>query len=161
MSDETNTEPTTTQGDPEALGDAGKRALDAERNARSAAEKRVRELETALEQATASHGAEIESLRSEIATATAASAESQKAAEAAALDTLRYRVGLRSGLPEQVIDRLRGSDETELTADAASFAQVLSKSGTSVSPDPSQGARGSSGSESNADKFGAFIESRL
>ena len=162
MSDETNTEPTTTQGDPEALGDAGKRALQAERDARSAAEKRVRELEAQIEQATASHAAAIESLQGEIETATNARAESEKAVEAAALDTLRYRIGLRKGLPEQVIDRLRGSDETELEADADSFAQVL-KSGTtpSIHPDPSQGARGSTGAETNADKFGQFLDAHL
>lgn len=161
MSDDMTNEPTEVQGDPDSLGDAGKRAIQAERDARSAAEKRVRELETQIEQATASHTAAIESLRSEIESANSAVTEKQKETEAVQADLLRYKVGLRKGLPEQVIDRLRGSDETELEADADSFAQVLKSGTTSIHPDPSQGARGSTGTETNADKFGAFLEAHL
>jgi hypothetical protein len=49
----------------------------------------------------------------------------QTAAEQAQAEALRYRIGLKHGLPPQWIPRLQGATEAELEADAAELANSI------------------------------------
>lgn len=41
-------------------------------------------------------------------------------------ELLRTKVGARTGLPEKIVDRLRGDTEEEMLADAESFLEIVS-----------------------------------
>lgn len=104
--------------DPGKLGDGGRKALEAERKARRDAEKKVTELEAALQEiadrdksASEKQAEQITSLKAELAKAT--------------LSTARFRVALQSGLSETQAKRLVGDTEEELTADAEQLVQDL------------------------------------
>ena len=109
-------EPKEGSGDPADLGDAGKRAIAAER-AETEAERQARELDDA-----------------------------KKNAEQAAGLVARYEAAETAGLPLSMAKRLIGATPEELAADAAQLAQTLAAqpSGT-PREDPSQGA-GNNGS---------------
>lgn len=73
-------------------------------------------------------------------------------------DVLRLRVGLKHGLPEKVIDRLRGSTEEELLADAQALLESFSPA-RPPSNRPVERLRGGGDptaqpDESNLDKLG-------
>jgi L-lactate utilization protein LutC len=88
------------------------------------------------------------------------------ASEKAELGTelTRLRVALRKGIPEDLIDRLRGDDEDELEADADKLLSFVSTPATGDAPGPrpdlSQGARGN-GDPSTADQFAGAIRGFL
>ena len=121
-------EPKEGSGDPADLGDAGKRAIAAERAARAEAEQRA----TAAE-------AEVERQARELD-------DAKKNAEQAAGLVARYEAAETAGLPLSMAKRLIGATPEELAADAAQLAQTLAAqpSGTPRA-DPSQGA-GNTGS---------------
>lgn len=120
------------QGDPAELGDPGRRALQAERTARTEAERQLREAQqqltsaaariTELETGTGSLTTQIEDLQSE---------------------GLRYRVAYTRGVPADAFDLLQGSDEDTLSAAADRLLSLIgSRSNpTAPRPDPSQGSR--------------------
>lgn len=115
-------------GDPADLGDAGKRAIAAERAARTEAEKRATAAETEAER----QARELD--------------DAKKNAEQAAGLVARYEAAETAGLPLSMAKRLIGATPEELAADAAQLAQTLAAqpSGTPRA-DPSQGA-GNTGS---------------
>ena len=121
-------EPKVGSGDPSDLGDAGRRAIAAERAARAEAERRA----TAAE-------AEVERQARELD-------DAKKNAEQAAGLVARYEAAETAGLPLSMAKRLIGATPEELAADAAQLAQTLAAqpSGTPRA-DPSQGA-GNTGS---------------
>ena len=157
MSD-TNTE-TRQQGDPEALGDGGKKALDAERARAADAEKRAKAAEARV--------AELEAAAADLSekakqAAMAADAEKQKIeAEKSGLElqVTRMKVGISEGLPMSLIERMQGDDEDSLRADAKELAGYVLDKDPSPFPkaDPSQGAKGS-GSLTIAEQFAAAFE---
>jgi len=141
------------QGDPE-LGDAGKRAIKAERDRADAAEREANALRARLKPFEDAG----------ITDATAAKAELERlAAENAALtndlnvrtlEVARLNVGIDKGLPKAFINRLSGNDEAELAADADTLLPLLAgKTDPFPKADPSQGAAGKSGAPTNADTF--------
>lgn len=109
-----------------ALGDAGKRALDAIRKERDDARTKLKELEsrdlTELEKAQQAAASSAQRL---------ALLESQN---------LRQRVALAQGLPATLVDRLQGSTEDEMAADAVVLLGMLNRPRTPT-PDPGQGPR--------------------
>lgn len=121
-------EPKEGSGDPADLGDAGKRAIAAERAARTEAEKRATAAETEAER----QARELD--------------DAKKNAEQAAGLVARYEAAETAGLPLSMAKRLIGATPEELAADAAQLAQTLAAqpSGTPRA-DPSQGA-GNTGS---------------
>ena len=130
------------QGDPQQLGEAGKKALQAERDAREQAEKRVKDLEQQLSSAQSKHEAEKQAMQASIDDLTGqASAESDRAAKAEQ-NALKVRVALRKGLPESFADRLQGDDEEALESDADQFVQFAAGRPKAPAPDPSQGPKG-------------------
>lgn len=96
---------------PEELGDAGKRALDAERKARQAAEKRAKELEAKVKEAEEAEKTEVEKLQGQVATLT-------KQHEAAQAKADRFEVAAAKGLSLAQARRLVGSTKEELETDA-------------------------------------------
>jgi hypothetical protein len=95
----------------DALGDAGKKALDAERREKRAAEKRATELETRLKEFEDRDKTEAQKLadRAEAAEKRAAELESR---------SLRLEVASEKGLTAGQAKRLIGSTREELEADA-------------------------------------------
>lgn len=93
------------------LGDAGKRALDAERRARSAAEKRAKEAEAKVK--------EFEDKdKSESERNAEARAAAEKERDEARSEALRLTVAFEKGLTPAQAKRLTGSTREELEADA-------------------------------------------
>lgn len=101
----------TTPSADEAMGDAGKRALDAERKARAAAERRAREAENKLKALDDQGKSDLERLRGQVADLT-------KRAEAAEAKAVRFEVAAAKGLSLAQARRLVGSTKEELEADA-------------------------------------------
>ena len=142
--------------DGDRLGDAGKRALDAERRRARAAEREAREA--------AARAAELETKiaeykRAEMDDQERLAAErddwrkkyEEQAAELAArdLDILRRDVAAEKGLPAGMARRLSGTTREELEEDADDLATLVAKptditpAARAPKPDPSQGATGS------------------
>lgn len=120
--------------DDAALGDAGKRALTAEREARRAAEAETAALRKQIEDATK--------------TAEQRAADDLRAAQAEAAANgaraLRYEVAAETGLPLALASRLTGSTREELAADAETLKTLIPVGATpprTPAPDPSQGPR--------------------
>lgn len=124
MADEPTTPPATgdtpppkeePKGEPAGdLGDAGKRALEAERKARRDAEAKLKELEPL-----ATKAKELEdAAKSETQKLTEDRDGHKTRADKAELDAMRYRVALDKGLTATQAKRLVGSTEEELAADA-------------------------------------------
>lgn len=115
------------QGDPADLGDAGKRALQAEREALAAARERVRELEAEKLGAQQRAEQERDDARSKLTVAETKVAQ--------------YEAAEKAGLPLTWAKRLVGSTAAELEADAKAIAADLPapKGSPTPKPDPSQG----------------------
>ena len=150
------------QGDPEQLGDAGKKALVVEREARDAAEKRVAELE-------AERDALIAERDKAVADAVSAAAEFESKIIGLEKDKsdleaqkMRLDVGLDAKLPREFIERLRGDDIESLRADAEALKAFVSDDKPSPFPkaDPSQGAKGAVPA-TTADLFAAAVADHI
>lgn len=150
MSDPIEPQEPAGQGDPDKLGDSGKKALDAERAARRAAEARVAELETQIGSLTTEHQQALEAAATE-------AAEARTDAEKASGEVLRYRVALETGVPAKHIGRLQGDTEEALREDAASFVADIVPGKTTPKPDLSQGPKGDDAKQSTADQFAAQL----
>jgi hypothetical protein len=153
---EPTTEPTGTeepQGDPAAeLGDAGKKALDTERNARKAAEKAAADLQRQLDEINRANESALEKAQRE-------AKEAQEAAAKATSDALRFRVAAKFGISEDDADLfLTGADEATLERQAA---RLVERTPTSPLPDPSQGGKGGASPALNSDGLEEALKSKL
>lgn len=133
------------QGDPNALGDAGKAALVAER-------KRADDAERALKDANAKLQA-------------AEDANTQLTTDLSTRDLtiLRLNAGIDEGLPKNLIARLQGTDEASIKADAVSLKELVPDTNPSPFPkaDPSQGPKGKTGNQTTGQQFATAIEEAL
>ena len=139
---EATTEPTAEAAAPaeveavetQELGDAGKKAIQAEREARKAAEKANAELAAKLKEFEDSKLSELERAQKEAA---------ENAAELARLRTenVRSKVAIDKGVPADLIEFLTGDTEGDIAAKADLLMARLNTPGT-PKPDPSQGAKG-------------------
>jgi hypothetical protein len=123
-----------TPPDPTGLGDAGKRAIHAERAARQKAEQDLAALRKQVDDAnkTAEERA-ADQLR-----------EAQESAAESAAKALRYEVAAEVGVPLAMASRLVGKTREEIHADAEEFlAQIPQAPSTPAGPrpDPAQGPR--------------------
>lgn len=127
-----------TQGDPAAaddanLGDAGKRALKAERDARTAAEKALAEAKAKLDQIEAANMSDLERAQKE-------AADAKEAAAKATAEALRFRVAAQHGISDEDADLfLTGTDLDTLTRQAT---RLKERAPAGPQPDLSQGAGG-------------------
>lgn len=139
-----------TQGEPdEQLGEGGKKALTAEREARRTAEQTAAALQKQLDDINAANLSDLE--RAQQAAATA-----QAEADAARAEALRYRIASEYGITENADLILTGADEETMLKQAALWRD---RTPTSPKPDRSQGARDGDPASSTADMFAAAIES--
>ena len=116
------------------LGDGGKKALQAEREARKVAEKANAELAARLKEFEDSKLSELERAQKEAA---------ENAAELARLRTenVRSKVAIDKGVPADLVEFLTGDTEGDIAAKADLLLARLNTPGT-PKPDPSQGAKG-------------------
>lgn len=147
------------QGDPEALGDAGKAALAAERKRANDAEKLAREAQARIKELEEKDATELEK-------ATRRIKELEEANQTLTTDVatrdktiLRLNTGIDEGLPKNLIARLQGDDEDTIKADAASLRELIPDNTPNPFPkaDPSQGPKGA-GKTSNADLFAQQLD---
>lgn len=158
--DENNPAP---QGEPAELGDAGKRAIAAERTRADTAERALAEANTKL-QAYIDAGltdpvavkAQIETLTTENTTLAADSDEKGKLID-------RLNVGIDKGLPRQLIERLKGDDAEALVADADSLLALIPSDAKPPIPkaDPSQGPSGAPAGSTPEQEFAGFLSNQL
>lgn len=147
------------QGDPEALGDAGKAALAAERKRANDAEKQAREALARIKELEEKDATELEKATRRIKELEEANGTLTSDLEKRDRTILRLNTGIDEGLPKNLIARLQGDDEDSIKADAASLRELIPDNTPSPFPkaDPSQGARGA-GKTSNADQFAQQLE---
>ena len=101
---------------PAADPNAGlKTALDSERELRRDAEKKLKEIEEASELAKKTEVEQERTLRE----------KAEKERDEARLGALRIKVGAASGLPAEIVDRLKGDDEAEMKKDAERIAKSI------------------------------------
>lgn len=163
MSEENNTR----QENPGAvenhdLGDAGKKALDAERDARKKAEKRLKELEAELEQRDDAGRTESEKMLRKLEKAEARAAELE--AEIASRDRalLVREVADEVGVPTNLVGRIQGETRDELIADAQELMESVAPDGPRrPAPVPEAGRGGTPVHTSPAAEFAAFMESEF
>ncbi|AEI11824.1 hypothetical protein [Cellulomonas gilvus] len=129
--------PSTDDGVPsdsgdEPLGEPGKKALVAEREARAKAEADLAQLRKEIE----------DSKKSAEQRAADDLAQAQRDAAAADLRALRYEVAAAKGLDLQLAPRLTGATKAELEADAEALKALIPTTAPTPKPDPSQGGGG-------------------
>lgn len=125
-----------TQGEPaetdESLGEGGKKALKAEREARTAAERQAAEYKAKLDRIEAANLSDLERAQK-------AAADAQEEATKARTDALRFRVASQHGISEEDADLfLTGTDADTLTKQAV---RLKDRTPTTPKPDLSQGAQ--------------------
>ena len=159
MSEDTST-PADTEAPADAdatesqeLGDGGKKAIQAEREARKIAERTAADLAAKLKSFEDANLSELERTKK---------AAEESAAELAALriENVRNRVALEKGVPADLIEFLTGSTEDEVAAKADVLMARLGSSGT-PKPDPSQGAKGTTQKKSTGALFEDFFNESL
>lgn len=140
----TESTPSTEQGQQGAtpadvanLGDPGKKAIAAEREARKAAEDAARSLQAQLDEIKKSQMSDLEK-------AQAQAQEFQKAAETAAAEALRWRIAAKHGISDEDADTfLTGTDEATLTRQAERLSALNSTASSATPrPDRTQGGSG-------------------
>lgn len=128
----------------EDLGDKGLAALQRERDARRAAEARVKELQPLADKARQLE----EAGKTEAQKAADRAADAEARAAAAEARALRLEVATAKGLPPGMAARLVGATQAELEADADVLLAALTPpdpSGPLLRPDPTQGGAASGG----------------
>ena len=140
----------------EQLGDAGKKALIAEREARKAAEKRAADIEARLREHETAQMSELERAQQQ-------AKEWQQQAEAATVTALRFQIASRHGINADDADVfLTGTTEEEMTAQATRLAALTTSTGpTGPKPDRTQGGQGAAPQQTTAEKFATAFEGRL
>jgi hypothetical protein len=158
----TTTEPTEPQeqqqGEPAdaPLGEGGKKALEAERAARRAAEQSAAKLQAELEKINRANESALEKAQRE-------ATEARESAAKATADALRLRVAAKHGISDEDADLfLTGTDEDVLTRQAERLAARAADANTPRSPRPdrNQGRSPGAGPKSTADSFADFFRTK-
>lgn len=111
------------------LGDAGKKALDAERKRANEAEKLAKEQAARIAEFEDAQRTEEEKRQHELETLRAQIEDERRQREAVERDLLVKSVAAENGIPEALIDRLRGDDRESLEADAAELKKIIAPAG--------------------------------
>lgn len=142
MSEQDSTTEATVEGatpndvaDQQQLGEGGKKALSAEREARKAAEDAAKALQAQLDEIKAGQMSDLEK-------AQAQARSYEEAATKAQADALRWRIAAKHGISDEDAETfLTGNDEATLTRQAERLSS-LSTAPTAPKPDLSQGGSG-------------------
>lgn len=145
-----------TQGDPE-LGEAGKRAIAAERKRADEAERNVSTLQAQLKAYTDAGITDPARTKAELDRLTAENTSLTTDLDGKTKEITRLNVGIEKGLPKSLIARLQGDDEETLTADAEALLEFVPDTNRTPAPDPSQGPK-ATGEPSTAQQFADAIQ---
>ena len=138
-------------GVSDSLGDAGKKALDAERAARKEAEKRLNEAAARIEEFENAQRTEEEKREYELETLRAQIEEERKQREAVERDLLIKSVASEFGLPDELSSRLVGDDREALVEDAKRLQKIIAPSGPrKPAPVPEAGSASSINTDEEA-----------
>lgn len=131
------TEPTEPQkqGDPAELGEGGKKALDAERAARKAAEKAAADLQAKLDEINRANESELDKARRE-------ATEAREQANQAAADAIRFRIAAEKGITDNVDLILTAGDEDTMRRQADLWVSRAPDTTAGPRPDLTQGGSG-------------------
>ena len=134
------------------LGDGGKKALQAEREARKTAERTAAEYAAKLKEIEDASLSELERTKK---------MAEESAAELARLrsENVRNKVAIDKGVPADLIEFLTGDTEGDIAAKADLLMARLNAPGT-PKPDPSQGAKGD-GTALNGDPLLDTLKNKL
>lgn len=128
------TEPQT-QGDPAELGEGGKKALEAERTARKAAEKAAADLQAKLDDINRANETELDKARRE-------ATEAREQAQQAAADAIRFRIAAEKGITDNVDLILTAGDEDTMRRQADLWVSRTPDTTAGPRPDLTQGGSG-------------------
>lgn len=163
MSNDTKPEDATPQETPEsatdndALGDGGKKALEAERAANKEAAKQIKELQAQLEQYEDANRTEVEKQARKADKLARDLEEAQAAIANYERQALVADVAAEAGIPREAAHRLQGNTREELEADAKQLKQILAPDGPrKPAPVPQAGDFGEAG-RSNSQVFNDFF----
>lgn len=109
----------------EQLGDAGKKALEAEREARKKADREISELRSRLETFEDAQRTDEEKRSRELEKLREKAASEEKRAAELERRLIASRVAREVGLPSEMEERLRGTSEDEIKADAEKLREVI------------------------------------
>ncbi len=132
--DAVDTTTTTTEPETPELGDAGKKAIAAERAAKRAAEKRAAELEARVKEFE-------DASKSEAEKAAARAEAAEKALAEMTERALRLQVATEMGVPADLHEFLTGHDEESLRVQAEKLKAATAAQRNNPRPDPTQGAK--------------------
>lgn len=148
----------------EALGEAGLRALVAEREARKNAEAAQRDLEAKIKEFEDRDKTEQQKAE-EAAARIASDLDATKASLAAAeLNLARTQVAYEKGIPAELVPRLRGDTREELEADADALLEIVGKREPEAPRKPKPVGSLGTGGEARltpAEQFAALMEGSL
>lgn len=146
------------RGDDDAdsqLGEGGKKALDAERAARKAAEKSAADLKAQLDKINQANESAVERAQRE-------ANEARAAADKATADALRFRVASKHGISEEDADLfLTGTDADTLERQAARLVERTPTTSAAPRPDLTQGGRGKPAGSSPEQDFANFLGAQM
>lgn len=153
--EETAPETEATTETPE-LGDAGKKAIAAERARADKAEKELKALRSDAETRANAELTELERFKKE-------NEELRSGKSTSELEAIRFKVALEKGIPANLAARLQGTDYDTIAADADSLSELVTpgKPNGSVRADLSQGVKSTTGSQDPAQAFAGFMKSQL
>ena len=117
----------------EALGEPGKRALTAEREARRTAERQLAEAAAKLKEIEDANLSEIEKAKRDADEARVQLAALQR-------ESTRSRIALEKGVPSDLIEFIDGADEEQMAAKADLLMSRLNSTPSTPKPDFTQGA---------------------
>lgn len=143
--------------DNEALGDGGKKALDAERAANKEAAKQIKELQAKLEQYEDANRTEVEKQARKAEKLAQSLEEAEATIARYERQALVDDVAAEAGIPREAAHRLQGNTREELEADAKQLKQILAPDGPrKPAPVPQAGDFGEAG-RSNGQVFNDFF----
>jgi hypothetical protein len=135
------------QGEPaaddESLGEGGKKALKAEREARTNAERQAAELKAKLDKLEAANLSDLEKAQK-------VAQEAQEAAAKAGLEAMRYRIAAEHGITENAELILTAPDEATMRQQATLWSERAAATSTAPKPDLTQAAQSAPALNSDA-----------
>jgi hypothetical protein len=135
------------------LGENGEKALKAERERATAAEKSAAALQKKLDEIAAANLSDLERAQKD-------AADAQAAATKAQAEALRYRVAAKNSISDEDAELfLTGTDEETLNKQAARLVERAPSSST-PKPDLTQGGKPTAGSSPESD-FESFMKGQL
>lgn len=126
---------TQTQGDPAELGEGGKKALDAERTARKAAEKATADLQTRLDELSRANESALEKAQRQ-------AQEARELSQQLTVESLRFRIAAEKGITDNVDLILTAGDEETMRRQADLWVSRTPETTAGPRPDLTQGGSG-------------------